>query len=157
VAGRNERPRDRRPRQRTGSVSPTVQQRLQVDRCAGGSQSPRDLASTLDTRAALFGQELTQTRRRVGEEVREYVDVATVVDGRDLDAGHDLHADIARGRRRRRNASHRVVICDANRPQSHPLGAMHQFFRRAGAIRGSCVQMQIDHARSGSFNALFEG
>ncbi len=105
----------------------------------------RDLSLAVDPVAVhLLGEEALQ-RRRVGvEAVAEDVDVLAVLDGGDLDAGHEAHGGRARRRFGAVEAGDRVVIGDRERCHAGGTGTTYQLLGGATSVRGCSVSVEVD-------------
>ena len=88
-----------------------------VDGIAQSGQTIPDLSHALEALSPLRVQELPQHVALGIDEVRQHVDVAAILDGRNLDAGYQSQAEPPCGVIRLRQPRTRVVIGDADRPK----------------------------------------
>ena len=120
-------------------------ERIDIDGRPGARETLGDLTRALDAQPLLFGDERIQFGSVAGQVVAEHVHVFAAMDGRDLDAGDELEAPLARSCASGGFARPRVVIGHADDAQAGAYAPVDELLRSAAAIGGSRVKVKIDY------------
>ena len=145
VPGVHHRRRDLRP-PHAATRGRIFEYRGNVNRVPERGKAIAHLSNAATPLLPLAVEEVAQGRAGRVDEISEDVDVTSVGDGADLDAGHDFEAGDTSGAARGIGAGGGVVIRDADDRQARGAGLVNELRRRQRAVGGVRVQVEIYQA-----------
>ena len=149
IPGGDHRPRDLRPPHGTSALFAGLHHyRCNVDRHPELRQPRAERFDACDPLATLLREERRQFGIAWIDEVPEQVYVAAIFDRRDFDTRNDLDAARLRRRLNLRYRRDRVVVGHRHHGNAGAQRTVHQFVRRAAAVRRGGVEMEIDDHRA---------
>ena len=147
MAGRDERRCQRWAADRVFTAVAPREQRLDVHGRTQVREPRADLADARDPRLPLLGEKRDERRVADVHQVAEHVNIALVLDRRDLDAVHQLHAELAGRRVGGGQPPDRVVVRDAKHSNAGEPGLLDQIAGAQPAVGGLRVRVKIDQGR----------
>lgn len=141
---------DERTAKGTAGVSPGVgNERLDVDRQIECGELLGYGHRAVDTPEPLLCQERSEVWGVLVDEVAENVNIASVLDRRDLDAAHGFDGAGTGQTTNIRGGQRGVVIGDRHHDKTSRGRTIDEFRRRQTTVGNSCVKVEIDQLTAG--------